>query len=381
MKNKILILFAILLFNHSWGQIPYLSKEAKVSVLSCGPGSELYSKFGHSAIRIKDPVNRMDIVYNYGVFDFNQPNFYLNFGKGRLNYMLVRHRTADFINQYKSEKRGIVEQVLNLNTSEQNKLLNFLENNAKPENRTYSYHFFFNNCATKLIDVIAIANPDIVFEKEFIDENLSFRSLINNKISENNWGAFGINTALGSKIDQTATDYQHRFLPENIKLQLDHSSIDHKPLVSESNQLLEQTLDKGNNLSILSPLVLFSVVLFLTIFLVFKSNRYHYWQLFVFSLCGLIGIGILFLWFFTDHDMTQNNFNILWANPLLLLLAFTKNLKASIKNIILLISILGLALIPIIEIIQIQSFNYTIFPLLTALLILLVKNYKTIKRA
>jgi len=381
MKNKILILLTILLFNYSWAQIPYLSKEAKVSVLTCGPGDELYSKFGHSAIRIKDPVNRMDLIYNYGVFDFTQPNFYLNFAKGRLDYMLVRHRSNDFINQYRSEGRSVVEQELNLNTQQQNKLLQFLENNAKPENRTYSYHFFFNNCATKIIDVIELTSDDTVFEEEFISHNKSFRDLINDRLDKNSWGALGINIALGSKIDHIATDYQHRFLPENIQLQLKNSSIGTKPLVASQRELISQTNTNKSSFSIVSPLAIFSLILLLSLVLIVKSTSIKLWTTVLFTIASVVGIGILFLWFFTNHDMTQNNFNVLWANPLLLILIFAKKIKPTILKTIHLISILGILIIPIVALCGLQSFNYTLYPLITTLLLLLLKSYRNTSRA
>ncbi len=381
MKNKILILFTILLFSYSRAQIPYLSKEAKISVLTCGPGDELYSKFGHSAIRIKDPVNRMDLVYNYGVFDFNQPNFYLNFAKGRLDYMLVRHRSNNFINQYRSEGRSVVEQELNLDTQQQNKLLQFLENNAKPENRNYSYHFFFNNCATKIIDVIELTNEDIVFEEEFISQNKSFRNLINDRLDKNSWGALGINIALGSKIDLIATDYQHRFLPENIELQLENSSIGTKPLVAYQRELIAQTNINESSFSIVSPLVVFSLILLLSLVFTVKSTSIKLWTTVFFTMTSVVGIGILFLWFFTNHDMTQNNFNVLWANPLLLFLIFEKKIKPTFLRTIQRISILGIFVIPVVALSGLQSFNYTLYPLITTLLLLLIKSYRNTSRA
>lgn len=381
MKQKILILFTILLFSYSWAQIPYLSKEAKISVLTCGPGDELYSKFGHSAIRIKDPVNRMDLVYNYGVFDFNQPNFYLNFAKGRLDYMLVRHRSNDFINQYRSEGRSVIEQELNLDTQQQNKLLQFLENNAKPENRIYSYHFFFNNCATKIIDVIELTSKDIVFKEEFISQNKSFRNLINDHLDKNSWGALGINIALGSKIDLIATDYQHRFLPENIELQLENSSIGTKPLVAYQRELIAQTNTNESSFSIVSPLVVLSLILLLSLVFTVKSTSIKLWTTVLFTMTSVVGIGILFLWFFTNHDMTQNNFNVLWANPLLLILIFSKKIKPAFLRTIHRISILGIFVIPVVALSGLQSFNYTLYPLITTLLILLINSYRNTSRA
>ena len=379
MKNYIPFLFALFFFNLSWSRPPQLSKKATISILTCGPGSELYAKFGHSALRVNDPVNGIDIVYNYGVFDFNQPNFYLNFAKGRLNYMLVRHRSNDFINQYRQEDRSVTEQILQLNTADQNKILRFLEHNAKPENRTYSYHFFFNNCATKIIDVLSNANSSIVFEKEFIDNNQSFRRLIDTNLHENSWGSLGIHIALGSKIDRIATDYEHRFLPEYIALQLIHSSIDGSPLVQQTNILVEESKSKQPTVDLSSPLAVFSLILIITILILIRSKNIRFWKWSLIAISSLIGIGILYLWVMTNHDMTQNNFNILWANPLALLLFASKKLKSQVVHYLYIILILGLVLIPLIALIGIQSFNISLYPLIMTLLIIYINSYKKIK--
>ena len=114
-----------------------LSPAAQVSVITCGPGTELYSTFGHSAFRIKDPVNGLDRVYNYGTFNFNTPNFYVKFARGKLLYELRAYNFGNFLRGYQEENRWVKEQVLNLKNDQVQQVFDFLENNANPENRAY----------------------------------------------------------------------------------------------------------------------------------------------------------------------------------------------------------------------------------------------------
>ncbi|MGK0421506.1 MAG: hypothetical protein ACJAT9_001177, partial [Polaribacter sp.] len=113
-----------------------LSVYSEISIVTAGPGKELYEKFGHTALRIKDPVLNLDLIYNYGVFDFNAPNFYANFAEGKMYYLLSRYDFKYFLASYKKDKRWLKQQVLNLNQAEKQQFFNYLENNARPENAT-----------------------------------------------------------------------------------------------------------------------------------------------------------------------------------------------------------------------------------------------------
>lgn len=130
-----------------------LSDSARISLLTCSPGNELYSVFGHSAIRVKDLPNKVDIVFNYGVFDFSDPNFYPNFVRGRMNYILAGNYYEDFYSSYVEENRSISEQVLNFSKEEKQHLLDSLFINYMPEHRYYRYDFFYDNCATRIRNV------------------------------------------------------------------------------------------------------------------------------------------------------------------------------------------------------------------------------------
>ncbi|WAC01967.1 DUF4105 domain-containing protein [Lacinutrix neustonica] len=177
-----------------------------------GPGKLLNDSFGHSAFRVR--TGTIDIVYNYGMFDFNAPNFYLNFAKGKLDYYLGSNTYKRFVDLYIWQNRSIKEQVLNLTKDQKRALFSFLINNAKPENKIYAYDFFYDNCATKMRDVTeAVLHSNINYKTPKTYKAESFRQLINTNIHWNSWGHFGINVALGSVIDQKAEPRNYMFLP------------------------------------------------------------------------------------------------------------------------------------------------------------------------
>ena len=148
MKKKFHLLFLFLLSLSLFGQeLPKLSQNAQISILTCGAGDQLYSAFGHTAFRVQDPTIGLDVVYNYGTFDFDKPNFYTNFAKGKLVYSLSRRSFERFLFEYEYEKRWVKEQILNLSNEEINTLFSYFENNYLPENRDYLYDPLFNNCS------------------------------------------------------------------------------------------------------------------------------------------------------------------------------------------------------------------------------------------
>jgi hypothetical protein len=183
-----------------------LSPNAEVSVITVGPGTSLNDAFGHNAFRIKDQSLGLDLAYGYGEYDFDAPNFYLKFAQGKLNYLLSRIEFNRFYSFYVYQNRTMQEQVLNLSPSEKQKLFDYLQNNYKPENRRYLYDFFFDNCATKMRDVLeANIDSDITFNTPDGFEPKTFRKLIHEHVNRNSWGSLGIDLALGSIIDKQAT--------------------------------------------------------------------------------------------------------------------------------------------------------------------------------
>ena len=294
------------------------------SIITIGPyQNELYSAFGHSGVRYQNFEQGLDIFYNYGIFDFNQPNFYSNYVKGKLTYMVGKNQYSFYERYYSTQKRYIKEQFLNLSSEEKFFLLDYLENNVKKENRFYPYNYIFNNCSTKIRDVLELA----VGEKlKFNDApvNLSYRVLIDRYLDNYGWADIGIDICLGTKIDDKSSNYNAMFLPEYLFSSLENATVGDKKLVFETrinNLDRDQIISRG----IISPKIVFSIFLIISLYFSFKqikyNNKFIYFDSLLFFLSGMVGILILFLWFFTDHIST-NNLNILWAFPLNILAPF-----------------------------------------------------------
>ena len=291
--------------------------EIKFSVVTIGPyESELYSAFGHSGIRYVDKKNNIDHFYNYGIFDFNQPNFYLNFLNGKLLYMVAKYdyRTAE--KYYINEDRYIKEQVLDLNESEKILLYNILEQNIRPENRTYLYNYVYDNCATKIRDVLDnVYGGSLSFTSE--PEKKSFRQLMDLYLEKNKWGDLGIDICLGPEIDYDVSFNEEMFLPDYLFKGIENAVRDgDKNIVSITNIINLQKEDFQSYS--LSPNYIFLIFFIISIYLSFRQVKYGI-KYFVFDsiylmISGIIGCLLVYLWFFTDH-LSSYNFNIVWAMP------------------------------------------------------------------
>ncbi|PQJ74568.1 DUF4105 domain-containing protein [Polaribacter gangjinensis] len=371
-KYAFLILFS-LFFNSLQSQVQ-LSVYSEISIVTTGPGTELYEAFGHSAIRVKDPMLQLDLIYNYGMFDFNQPNFYSNFVKGKLLYTLGRYPFSTFLQSYYQDKRWVKQQVLNLTQQEKQAFFNYLENNALPQNSDYLYDPYFDNCATKLRDITSsVLKNKLHFGEENLPKNQTFRQLMNQEIPWNSWGSFGINVALGSKLDKKASVEGFMYLPKYIYSIFKNSKITNQGN-SENLVKNEEILLDFKNLapktSLFSPFLIFLIFSIIGIYITFsdiKNQKRAKWlDVTIFSFTGIVGILIVFLWFFTNHSTTPNNFNFLWAFAPNFLIAFflfkEKPPKWIAKYVKLLI--VFLSLIPILWLLKIQEFPMAVIPLL-----------------
>jgi len=302
-----------------------LSSHSRISILTCGPGEVLYEAFGHSAVRITDPAQGLDLVFNYGVFDFNQKNFYGNFAKGSMRYMLGLSTGEDFLNQYRNYNRSVREQVLNLDSLEKQSIVDYLSNNLKPENREYYYDYFDNNCSTKILELLDSAlNHNVVFTYSDIIGTASFRSLIYDYTTYQQWGRFGIDLGLGSVIDRSVNGKQLNFLPDELEKTISKAKIRRGmiefPLVSENKILFESPVYYGSESYFLLPAFLFSLILLiLAIFWGFSGGfpvGFMVVRSILLTVVGLLGIFLLSIWLFTNHKSAAWNYNILWANPI-----------------------------------------------------------------
>ena len=239
--HKIIVLLFIAFSSLGFSQEMVLSPLSKISLLTVGTGDELYSKFGHSAFRIQDPSIGVDRIYDYGGFDFDQPGFYLKFVQGKLNYRMSGYKTEGFIKSYELENRWVKEQTLNLTQAERNEIFAFLQNNYRKENRYYLYDFLFDNCATKIPEVLQKGlNDKLKFNYPHLEQTFTFRQLIHQSLDENAWATFGIDLALGSIIDRKATPWEHQFLPVYVYEQLKQTTINGETFVVNEELLVEQ---------------------------------------------------------------------------------------------------------------------------------------------
>lgn len=375
---KILLIGLLICFSVAgYGQPPELTPLSKISVLSCGPGEELYASFGHSAFRVQDTSLGIDVVYNYGVFDNTSKNFYLKFIQGQMDYRLARQSSARFLAEYDHYDRWVIEQNLDLSINERNELFKFLEINNLPENQVYSYDFFYDNCATKVWDVLqATFGKKIVFDEAYLANQYTFRQLIHQNLQTNSWSAFGIDLALGSVIDNVATPKEHMYLPQYTMEQLRTSKKGDALLVTNEEILFKSKPQERANAFLTSPLfwlLVTMLVVVLVTYMDFKKNRRSRWLDFtIFLITGLAGLLLLFLWFLTDHSQTILNFNVLWVFPFNAIVAFIlvkhstppQWLKKYLWVLLALILI-----IPLIWIFKIQIFSPLIIFILVALVI------------
>ena len=370
------LLFFIFITTTCFAQQIQLSPKAEVSVITCGPGTdELYASFGHSAFRVLDLENKIDRVYNYGTFDFATPNFYGKFAQGKLLYQLRAYNFGNFLRGYHDENRWVKGQVLDLTSIQVQEVFDFLENNAKPENRSYNYDFFYDNCSTKLFDVLEqVLGDNIIFESDFDKENYTHRDLIELYMGHQPWADFGIDLALGADIDRKASSKEYMFLPDYVfeaftTIQIKEGD-QNKPIVKRTEEIL-LSYDEETNNGGLTPLLLFGILSLIILIFTYldykKKSRNKTLDIFIFSITGVVGIMLLLLWFATDHSATANNFNILWAFAPNIMFAFLINRNAKLSKYYAFTLLILLDIMVLLWIFKVQVFHYSLIPLTLSL--------------
>ncbi len=378
-KNYLLLLILFLTVSARAQFVP-LSETSEISIITIGPGAELYDKFGHSAFRIQDNLNGVDVIFNYGVYDFDTPNFYTKFAQGKLLYELGVSYYQPFYESYVAQNRWIKQQTLNLTYSEKQAVSDFLWNNAKPENKKYKYDFFYDNCATKIRDVIwEVLGNTLEFKEDHIKEELIFRQLIQQNLRANSWGSLGIDIALGAVIDRKAKPIEYQFLPEYVYEGAANGVITRngssESLVKKESVLFENSPSPAKVNFFLSPLFIMGLLGLLIVFVTYRdyktNTRSRFLDLSIFTFTGLIGVFLLLLWFATDHTATAINYNLLWAFPINLFLIIAiakKNISSKLKRYCVLLVLL-LVLLTIHWISGVQVFAIGLLPLLVAFVI------------
>ncbi|MDO8898409.1 MAG: DUF4105 domain-containing protein [Bacteroidales bacterium] len=358
------IVFAILFIN----QLCLANDSIQISILTCSPGQEVYSLFGHSSIRILDRTNQNDLVYNFGMFDFDTPNFSYKFVKGKLRYFLGVQKTNDFIESYTLEGRTVSEQTLLLAEIEKKQLLDTLHFLHKPENRFYYYSFLQKDCSTELRDLLVHVGVD--FRKKELQE--SYRQMIASFLENKQWLRLGVNMVLGKSLDENANTYTSMFLPNNLEREVSFSTINRKAIVKSTQLLNAIPIYYNPRFEFqITPLFMFSVLSIILIFWLPKPLK-----LLICYAVGLIGLTIVFLILFSEHPEFKYNYNFLWCNPLYLLYipSFIKNRARRILTLILTTCLTASIFI---WIFKIQQFDIATIPII---LILASINFREQKK-
>ncbi|WP_264553480.1 DUF4105 domain-containing protein [Flavobacterium sp. N2038] len=320
MKNvlfkKTLFCLLLLLSFIGFGQNLPLSKDAKISVITCGLGNETYSYFGHTAIRVADTANNIDLVYNYGAFDFRTPNFVAKFAKGDLQYFVVVHPFADFMNEYTYEKRSVFEQELVISQDLKQKLFDNLNATLLTEDRYYTYKFIDKNCTSMVVDIINKTLNGSVITKVG-DTDKTYRSILFPYFNGHFYDQLGTSIIFGTKVDQLGTKI---FLPFELKNSLEKTTFQNHPLAEKSTTLL--SFEKETPTSWWNNIYTYIVILG---FIILVHNKIA--DKIYLLILSLMGIFFVTVGFYSFHHELAMNYNILLFSPLLLILIVFSLLK------------------------------------------------------
>lgn len=361
MKLKFFLLFLLFASQLSKAQDPW-----EINIITCAPGPAIYSVFGHSAIHIINHDTGLDQIYDFGTFDFDTPNFAYQFLKGRLKYHLSIRNTERFNFAYTYENRLLTAQRLDLPHAQKVQIVERLRELYKPENRYYYYSFLEKDCSTDLRDLLQYVGVD--FSEGMLGK--SKRDQVNEYLASIPWLRLGVNLILGRQLDAESSRFESTFLPDYLKFEIGEATFEGKPLVmseSDLNRVIEHS--ESSIFKSISPLLVFTILLLIALFWLPKAVK-----MLLSALIGLSGLLILVIWLFSDHPEVKNNLNLLWCNPLYLLYVplILRNSKTRILAFFLLF---GLTLTAISWLVNWQSFDISIAPLL---LLLTWLNFKVI---
>jgi len=351
----------------------------RFSLLTCAPGTEIYSLFGHTAIRYENYTRRIDVVFNYGMFSFNTPNFIFRFVAGETDYQLGITPYSYFEAEYAMRGSSVYQQVLNLTQSEKERLLTILENNYLPENRIYRYNYFYDNCTTRARDKIEeciegkVVYPDSLSGK-------SYRSIVHEFTAGSPWDELGIDLCLGAEADKEINKRQQMFSPFYMKYYASNAYIvdaggTRRPLILDETKIVDVEPDEVQPGFVLSPLMCGALFLALCVVMAWgqwKTQRIWWgWDIVLYGLQGLAGCIIAFLFFFSVHPTVGSNWLLILFNPIpLLYLPFMvyKAVKRKkdyyhVGNMVYLT--LFITILPFCG----QEFNLTVLPLALGLLV------------
>lgn len=323
--NKIRIFLSLLII---WGSmLSYAQKRDSIqfSLLTCSPGTEIYSLFGHTAIRYQNYTQNKDIVFNYGMFSFSSPNFIYRFVKGETDYQLGVNDFRSFEAEYMFRGSSVYQQILNLTYEEKLKLQNLLFTNYLPQNRIYRYNYFYDNCTTRARDQIEkCIDGNVEYPTSVPDK--TFRGIIHEFTKGFDWEEFGIDLCLGAGADKPIGIRQQMFSPFYMRSFAESAFIkdengNTRPLVLREEVIVDaDAVDAAESSFPFSPIACATFFLFLNVVIAFvqivRKKIYWFWDLILYLSQGLAGCIIAFLFFFSIHPTVDSNWLILLFNPM-----------------------------------------------------------------
>jgi hypothetical protein len=347
-----------------------------IYLLTCGTGTETYSIYGHSALRVVFNEKKRDWVYNWGVFDFDTPNFAWKFAKGKLDYMLAVEPMQSFLQVYFYEKRYVQCQKLNLSDNETAKLIALINENLRPENIKYRYDFLYDDCSTRIRDLIEKSvGKKLLYPPESITKPPTFRAMVGKYQEPLPWLNFGINLLLGSRTDKGASFRDRMFLPIDLQKELSETVVNRDgkmtPLLQNPDLILDFDPPAVKQKFLTMPAFVFTLFLIIILMIssLIKNRKLMRWfDLAIFLVFSIVAVLMVFFNFFTDHLQLRWNLNIIWLNPVIIIcLIFIILKKEGIFWFRFLFYILVAFII--IHLILPQVFNIAILPLVFILLV------------
>ena len=302
----------------------------EISLLTCQPREQIYSLYGHTAIRVKDTADNIDIAVNYGIFSFDKPYFVLRFVFGLTDYEMGVTDFEQFRRNYEADGAGVRQQTLNLTAEEKNEILKALAVNYEPQNRIYRYNYFYDNCTTRARDILVSHIKGIIRYPARNSNKVSYRELIHSYNEHHRWARFGNDLLLGIKADQPINRQEQQFLPDNLRRDFDNAVIvneDHtkRPLVKQSSWVFSPYKIQYTDFFEITPRMCAVAVAIILIMVTIIERRLKktFWGIdaFILSVTGICGI-ILFAMIFSEHPAVSLNFQILLLNPLSLVFLY-----------------------------------------------------------
>ncbi len=322
--KKLLLITIILTGFFSTKVHAQISDSIRISLLTCAPGPEIYSLFGHTAIRVEVPSRKMDLVYNYGIFSFQTPDFIYRFVKGETDYQLGIVPYSYFEMEYAGRGSYVVQQELNLFPEEKERLIAILEENYLPQNRTYRYNYFYDNCTTRARDKIEESiDGKVIYQVDC--EPLTFRKIVHRFTKDFPWSEFGTDLCLGSEADKAIDLRAQMFSPFVTMYAMDSAVIRTSdgslhPLVKHSSRIVDPVSYPRTKEFPLSPMTCALIVLALSLCISLLELRYKFatwwFDLILFGAQGIAGCVIAFLFFFSVHPTVGSNYLLIILNPI-----------------------------------------------------------------